>query len=184
MGRASLRSEDFPGGPPRRPRTAHRRRPRAGRFRHVSIGNPQCAIHVGDRGGAGGARPAGDRPARSKTTRGSPTARTCPGTPSSRRRAERGSTHPHPRADLRARRGGDAVLGHRRQRRRGRALLPRSQRRRGRRDRDARDGRCSTAASSRSRWGRICSVNLTGWARPVFAGQLSEDLEKELHETE
>jgi diaminopimelate epimerase len=27
-------------------------------------------------------------------------------------------------------------------------------------------------------------VNLTGWARPVFSGQLSEDFEKELHETE
>ena len=27
-------------------------------------------------------------------------------------------------------------------------------------------------------------VNLTGWARPVFAGHLSEEFEKELHETE
>ena len=27
-------------------------------------------------------------------------------------------------------------------------------------------------------------VNLTGWARPVFAGRLSEEFEKELHETE
>jgi diaminopimelate epimerase len=27
-------------------------------------------------------------------------------------------------------------------------------------------------------------VHLTGWARPVFAGRLSEDFEKELHETE
>ncbi len=27
-------------------------------------------------------------------------------------------------------------------------------------------------------------INLTGWARPVFAGQLSEDFEKELHEIE
>jgi len=27
-------------------------------------------------------------------------------------------------------------------------------------------------------------VNLTGWARPVFAGSLSEEFEKELHETE
>jgi diaminopimelate epimerase len=27
-------------------------------------------------------------------------------------------------------------------------------------------------------------VNLTGWARPVFEGRLSEDFEKELHETE
>jgi diaminopimelate epimerase len=28
------------------------------------------------------------------------------------------------------------------------------------------------------------NVKLTGWARPVFTGQLSEDFEKELHETE
>jgi len=27
-------------------------------------------------------------------------------------------------------------------------------------------------------------INLTGWARPVFEGRLSEDFEKELHETE
>ena len=27
-------------------------------------------------------------------------------------------------------------------------------------------------------------VNLTGWARPVYEGRLSEDFEKELHETE
>jgi diaminopimelate epimerase len=27
-------------------------------------------------------------------------------------------------------------------------------------------------------------VNLTGWARPVFEGRLSEEFEKELHETE
>jgi hypothetical protein len=27
-------------------------------------------------------------------------------------------------------------------------------------------------------------VNLTGWARPVFVGSLSEEFEKELYETE
>ena len=32
--------------------------------------------------------------------------------------------------------------------------------------------------------GEDLRVNLTGWARPVFAGRLSEDFEKELHETE
>jgi diaminopimelate epimerase len=32
--------------------------------------------------------------------------------------------------------------------------------------------------------GEDLQVTLTGWARPVFAGELSEDLEKELHETE
>ena len=58
-------------------------------------------------------------------------------------------------------------------------------------------GRPAAAAADRD--GRACSldggelevevgedlqVNLTGWARPVFAGRLSEDFEKELHETE
>ena len=49
MGRAALTSKDFPGGPPdgRGELQAGRRR---WRFQHVSIGNPQCAIRVGDRG--------------------------------------------------------------------------------------------------------------------------------------
>ena len=45
-------------------------------FQHVSIGNPQCAIDVGD--GAGGARPGRDRARRSKATSSSPTAPTSP----------------------------------------------------------------------------------------------------------
>ena len=32
--------------------------------------------------------------------------------------------------------------------------------------------------------GEDLEVNLTGWARPVYEGRLSEDFEKELHETE
>jgi diaminopimelate epimerase len=44
MGRAALTSKDYPDGPPDGTGTV------AGhRFQHVSIGNPQCAIHVGDR---------------------------------------------------------------------------------------------------------------------------------------
>jgi diaminopimelate epimerase len=42
MGRASLSSKDFPGGPPDGLGEIDGRR-----FQHVSIGNPQCAIHVG-----------------------------------------------------------------------------------------------------------------------------------------
>jgi diaminopimelate epimerase len=41
MGRASLSSKDFPGGPPDGQGEIDGRR-----FQHVSIGNPQCAIHV------------------------------------------------------------------------------------------------------------------------------------------
>src|SRR3954471_2136254 len=46
MGRARLASADFPGGRPdgRAELTAGGR---TGRFQHVHVGNPQCAIHVG-----------------------------------------------------------------------------------------------------------------------------------------
>jgi diaminopimelate epimerase len=43
MGRAALRSKDYPGGPPDGTGEV------AGRaFRHISIGNPQCAIRIDD----------------------------------------------------------------------------------------------------------------------------------------
>ncbi len=45
MGRARLRSEDFPGGP-EDGRGAVMAVGRLWAFRHVSLGNPQCAIHV------------------------------------------------------------------------------------------------------------------------------------------
>jgi diaminopimelate epimerase len=45
LGSASLRSADFPGGPPSGLGTVTAGR-RSWRFRHVSIGNPQCAIRV------------------------------------------------------------------------------------------------------------------------------------------
>jgi diaminopimelate epimerase len=41
MGRASLTSKDFPGGPPDGTGTVE-----GYRFQHVSIGNPQCAIRI------------------------------------------------------------------------------------------------------------------------------------------
>jgi diaminopimelate epimerase len=44
MGRASLTSKDYPGGPPDGTGTVE-----GHAFRHVSIGNPQCAIRIDDR---------------------------------------------------------------------------------------------------------------------------------------
>jgi diaminopimelate epimerase len=44
MGRAALRSKDYPDGPPDGQGEVE-----GYRFQHVSIGNPQCAIHVPDR---------------------------------------------------------------------------------------------------------------------------------------
>ena len=42
----------------------------------------------------------------------------------------------------------------------------------------------STAASSQVEVAEDLRVDLTGWARPVFAGEISDEFEKELHETE
>jgi diaminopimelate epimerase len=47
MGRAALASKDFPGGPPDGAGEI-RAGGRTWRFQHVSIGNPQCAIRVDD----------------------------------------------------------------------------------------------------------------------------------------
>jgi diaminopimelate epimerase len=47
MGRAATLSDDFPEGPPEGRGTLHAAG-REWRFQHVSIGNPQCAIEVGD----------------------------------------------------------------------------------------------------------------------------------------
>ncbi|HZL47539.1 MAG TPA: diaminopimelate epimerase [Solirubrobacteraceae bacterium] len=51
MGRASLTSKDFPGGPPdgRGELSLHESEAHIVRFQHVSIGNPQCAIHVAEK---------------------------------------------------------------------------------------------------------------------------------------
>jgi diaminopimelate epimerase len=48
MGRAALTSKDYPGGPPDGTGELHAGG-RSFRFQHVSIGNPQCAIRVPDR---------------------------------------------------------------------------------------------------------------------------------------
>ena len=62
MGRARLRSKDFPDGP-----DDGRGEVEAGgrrwRFQHVSIGNPQCAIRVETEAELDGARPGRDRAA-------------------------------------------------------------------------------------------------------------------------
>ena len=103
MGRAQLQRDALPGRPAGRP---GRDRPGLRASSTSTIGNPQCAIRVRgprrDRPAARSARP-------SRTRRSSPTART------SRSGREIDAAH-HPRADLRARRGGDALLRDRRAR--------------------------------------------------------------------
>ena len=80
MGHAKLASADFPSGPPDG-RGEVSAGGRVWAFRHVSIGNPQCAIQVDSRPSS---IPSTWRISvrRSKPTRSSPTARTSPGTPS------------------------------------------------------------------------------------------------------
>jgi len=173
MGAASLSSRDFPGGPAdgRGELTA------AGRswpFRHVSIGNPQCAIRVGSEAELDALElceigppieAAEVFPNRTNVSWYTPLA----DDPAGRIRArifERGVGE-----TLSSGTGatGAAVA-------RTLELEP------------ARGSRTLTVTldggTLEVEVGEGLRVNLTGWARPVFEGRLSEDFEKELHETE
>ena len=158
LGRLSLRR-------PGRARRARRRRPRAGRFQHVSIGNPQCAIACEELETLDLAR---DRP-RDRAPRALPQ-------PHQRLVVPRARAGRDPRPDLRARRRRDALLGDRRERRRGR---PPPRRRPGARSLVRLDGGELTSRSASD-----LQVTLTGWAVPVFAGALADDFRKELDETQ
>ena len=113
-GPRALTSPDYPGGPPDGAGELSAGG-RTWRFQHVSIGNPQCAIALADPAEVDALDLAALGP-EIEHARSSRAART------SLVRAELGDGR-HPRADLRARGGGDAVLGHRRVRR-GRRLRP------------------------------------------------------------
>ena len=171
MGRAALSSGDFPGGPPDGRGTVAS----AGRdwdFRHVSIGNPQCAIARRERRRAGVDRPPRRGP---------------------RDRRLRAVPEPHQRLLVRA------------ARRPRRSALGYSSAGWGRRSHPGTGATGAAvaylqglAAGARPRTvtvvldggelevevGADLQVHLTGWARPVFAGALSDEFEKELHETE
>ena len=152
MGKASTSSKDFPSGGPDGRGTV-RSAGREWEFQHVSIGNPQCAIVV-DEAELADLDLERDRPRdRRPRALSQPHQRLLPG--------DRGQSGVG--ADLRARGGGDALLRHRRQRRRGHRLPAR---RAGARSRSS-----STAASSRSRSARTWRCGLDGWAEPVYAGE-------------
>jgi diaminopimelate epimerase len=176
MGTASLTSKDYPGGPADG-LGAVRSDGRDWSFRHVSIGNPQCAIHVPSLAelealdlGAIGPQIEGDAQFPNRTNVSW--------------FAELEDDHPGAGSRIRARifeRGVGETLS-------------------------------SGTGASGAAVAHVCSsasvglggfvsvqldggelevevgadlrVNLTGWARPVFTGALSEDFEKELHETE
>jgi diaminopimelate epimerase len=176
MGRASLTSKDFPGGPS----DGRGRVSSVGRewqFRHVSIGNPQCAIHMAnerelealDLPTVGPAIEAdGQFPNRTNV--------------SWYTELEVGdeSRLTRIRARIFERGVGEtlssgtgatgAAVAHALEY--GSPLRP------------ARVQVLLDGGELEVEVGEALEVNLTGWARPVFAGRLSEEFEKELHETE
>jgi diaminopimelate epimerase len=181
MGHASLTSSDFPDGPADGRGTAHS----AGRdwpFQHISIGNPQCAIHVGSLTelealdlSAIGPAIEGDAQFPNRTNVSWYTELPGPDTDEppdagapTRIRArifERGVGE-----TLSSGTGATGAVAHTREYRpplrpdRVTVLL---------------DG-----GELEVEVGEDLRINLTGWARPVFEGRLSEEFEKELHETE
>ena len=175
MGRASLTSKDFPGGPAGRAGALDRPMGASGRFStsRSATRSARSAWRTWRSSRRSICRRSGRR---SKGMSCSRTARTCRGTRRSRQAQDGRSGDP--RADLRAREW---------ERR-----CPRARARRARRSPTV----CRTKPSAgRSRCaldggelevevGEELQVNLTGWARPVFAGTLSEEFVKELHETE
>ncbi|HEY4895353.1 MAG TPA: diaminopimelate epimerase [Solirubrobacteraceae bacterium] len=173
MGSASLGSRDFPsGGPDGRGTVTSGSTSWA--FRHVSIGNPQCAIHVESERDL----VALELPAIGPAIEGDPQFpnRTnvswyteLAGPPSRRIRArifERGVGE-----TLSSGTGATgAAIAHLAE------VAP-----------ETGAGRVVVVLDGGElevEVGEGLRVNLTGWARPVFEGRLSDDFEKELHETE
>jgi diaminopimelate epimerase len=191
MGRASLSSRDFPDGPADG-RGTIAAGGREWSFRHVSIGNPQCAIHVDSLAEldaldlpAIGPAIEGDARFPNRTNVSWYTelleAGRSPGPPT------RSSDSPRAPTRIRARifeRGvgetlssGTGATG---------AAVAQVEGSRGDRTNraDARVTVLLDGGELEVEVGDDLHVNLTGWARPVFEGRLSEDFEKELHETE
>jgi diaminopimelate epimerase len=191
MGRASLSSRDFPDGPVDGRGTVAA----GGRkwsFRHVSIGNPQCAIHVDslaeldalDLPAIGPAIEGDARfPNRTNVSWYTELLETghSPG-PSTRHPGSLGAAT-RIRARIFERGVGETLSSGT-----GATGAAVAQVKRSHSDRmnraDARVTVVLDGGELEVEVGDDLHVNLTGWARPVFEGRLSEDFEKELHETE
>ena len=173
MGRASLSSRDFPAGPPDG-RGQVSAGGRSWSFRHVSIGNPQCAIHVASEAELD----ALELPAIGPSIEGDDQF------PNRTNVSWYTELHGDSSSSIRARifeRGVGETLS-------------------------SGTGASGAAVAHSLRHGELAGservtvlleggqldvevghdlrVNLTGWAKPVFEGRLSEAFEKELHETE
>jgi diaminopimelate epimerase len=195
MGRAGLTSKDFPDGPGdgRGELVAEGR---AWSFQHVSIGNPQCTIHVADLA----------------TLEALDLPRIGPAIEAHKLFPNRTNVSwyteiPHSRAPSGTHPKGHAQRAHREQ-----AGEPPVESRGAIRARIFERGVGETLSSGTGATGAAIAyrlsggpsrvtvrldggeldveigedlqVNLTGWARPVFEGRLSDDFLKELHETE
>jgi len=180
MGRARLSSEDFPGGPPDG-RSMVRSGGREWAFRHVSIGNPQCAIHVDS---------VEELEALDLPTIG-PSIETDARFPN-RTNVSWYTELPHPgtsdrpdrvRARIFERGVGETLSSGTGATGVAVAHVERSRAARTNRA-DVRVVVVLDGGELEVEVGEDLHINLTGWARPVFAGELSEDFERELHETE
>jgi diaminopimelate epimerase len=173
MGRASLSSRDFPGGPDDGLGSVTSGG-QSSTFRHVSIGNPQCAIHIAglaelealDLPAIGPAIEASEQfPNRTNVSWYTEIAYREPGAIRARI-FERGVGE-----TLSSGTGATgAAVAH---------ALEFDGEQRPERVTVSLDGGELTVEV-----GAELQVNLTGWARPVFVGSLSEEFEKELYETE
>jgi diaminopimelate epimerase len=176
MGRASLVSADYPGGPPDG-RGELLAGGRSWSFQHVSIGNPQCSIHVGSLAELD----ALDLPAL--------------GPPIEAHESFPNRTNVSWYTELEPSGGADRIRARIFERGVGETLSS------GTGATGAAVAHfCAAARDGRPAAGRVLvlldggelevevgeqlRVNLTGWARPVFQGRISDEFEKELHETE
>jgi len=184
MGRASLTSKDFPGGPPDGRGELPIDNPELATlsFQHVSIGNPQCAIHVASLAALDaldlsvfGPQIEGHERFPNRTNVSWYTEIETPDPA-----AQAGG-----RARIRARifeRGvgetlssGTGAIG---------AAVAHVLSRRGAGEQGAQVTVVLDGGELEVEVGEGLRVNLTGWARPVFEGRLSDDFVKELNETE
>lgn len=173
MGQASLASPDFPDGPGDglgAVMSAGRLWP----FRHVSIGNPQCAIHVDSLD----ALQALDLPAIG------PAIEADSQFPNRTNVSWYTEREPGKPGRIRARifeRGVGETLSS------GTGATGAAVAHTHEYETPLRPGRVIVALDGGElevEVGKDLRINLTGWARPVFAGRLSEEFEKELYETE
>jgi diaminopimelate epimerase len=176
MGRASLISADYPGGP-EDGRGAVMSAGGLWSFRHVSIGNPQCAIHVDSLD----ALEALDLPAIGPAIEA---AKEFPNRTNVSWYTELEPGDKGPPTRIRARifeRGVGETLSS------GTGATGAAVAHTREYEPSLRPARVTVMLDGGEldvEVGEDLQINLTGWARPVFEGRLSEQFEKELYETE